>query len=72
MLERSNAGDNFGNTNNNGRSGNIKMPISSPESNMSIGGMNNGHNSTDTPPLPPHGLSAKNTTNHNGDASQGN
>ena len=70
-MERSNAGDNRGNTNQMGRSGNIKMPISSPESSMSITGMNNGHSSNETPPLPPHGSSAKNTNLFNEDSSQG-
>ena len=70
-MGQSNAGDNHGNSNHIGRSGNIKMPISSPESSMSIGGIHNGHSSNDTPPLPPHGSSAKNTNLYNGDSSQG-
>ena len=63
-MERSNAGDN-------GRSGNIKMPISSPESSMSVSGMNNGYSTNDTPPLPPHGSSANRTGLSNGDATNG-
>ena len=64
MIERSNAGDN-------GRSGNIKMPISSPESSVSVSGMNNGYSTNDTPPLPPHGSSANRTGLSNGDATHG-
>ena len=67
MFERSNEGDNL--ANHNGRSGNIKLPISSPDSNRSIGGYINGHSNNDAPPLPPHGFGTKNNNNHNSDIS---
>ena len=61
MIERSNAGDN------------IQRPISSPESNMSVGGYNKGQGNNEAPPLPPHGKAASNNNMQNGNilASQG-
>ena len=61
MIERSNAGDN------------IQRPISSPESNMSVGGYNKGQGNNEAPPLPPHGNAKSNNNMHNGNiqASQG-
>ena len=67
MFERSNPGDSM--AHHNERSGNIKMPISSPDSSRSIGGYTNGHGNIEPPPLPPHGFGAKSNNNHNGDIS---
>ena len=54
MIDRSNAGDN------------IQRPISSPESNMSVGGYNKGQSNNEAPPLPPHGKATSNNNMHNG------
>ena len=59
MIERSNAGDN------------IQRPISSPESNMSVGGYNKGQSNNEAPPLPPHGNAKSNNNMHNGNIPQG-
>ena len=69
MFERSNTGDIHNNTNHNQneRQGIIKMPISSPASNMNNNAyVTKNHSGNDAPPLPPHGMSATANNLYNG------